>query len=307
LLLIDPKSVELASYHDIPHLMHPVVTDMKKAPQILEWAVKKMEDRYGHMAATRTRHITQYNKLGKKKIDEWTEKIGGAPGDLPYHLPYIVIVIDELADLMMTSRKEVESHITRLAQKSRAIGIHIILATQRPSADVITGLIKSNISARISFRVFSKLDSRVILDCNGAESLQGQGDMLYLVPGTSNVVRAQGAFVSDDEITKIADFIKEQAKPQYSEELQKWGTSEMSLEDKDDLYDQAAQIVVSAQRGSVSLLQRQLKIGYTRASRLMEQLGMGGIVGDFKGSKAREVMLTAEEYEKISGDDGFDD
>ncbi len=299
MLLVDPKTVELASYRDIPHLLHPVITDMKKAPQVLEWAVKKMEDRYQYLAVTHTRNIAQFNKLGKAKIEQFMEKAGAVPGDVPYHLPYIVIVIDELADLMMTSRKEVETHITRLAQKSRAIGIHIILATQRPSTDVITGLIKSNISARISFRVFSKVDSRVILDRNGAESLLGQGDMLYLVPGTSDIVRAQGSFVSDAEIHTITDFVKEQAKPEYSQELQQWGAAGIADAEKDELYDRAAELVIDSQRGSVSMLQRQLAIGYTRASRLMDQLSMGGIVGDFKGSKAREVLVKPDEYERM--------
>jgi S-DNA-T family DNA segregation ATPase FtsK/SpoIIIE len=218
------------------------------------------------------------------------------------------MVIDELADLMMTASKEVEASITRLSQKSRAVGIHIILATQRPSVDVITGLIKANMPSRISFHVASKVDSRTILDRNGADKLLGKGDMLYLAPGTSNLVRAQGTFISDREIREVVKFVRREAEPQFNPELSRFGAASVDDSQEDELYEQAVRIILESQRGSVTLLQRQLQIGYTRASRLMEIMHGNGLVGPFKGSKAREVYYKLDDWEaakkKAAGAEG---
>ena len=299
LILIDPKMVELSAYKDIPHLITPVVTDMKKAPSILDWAVRKMDQRYELLARAGVRHINDYNRLGEKKITEIfqdAEEVGGE--DVPFHLPYIILIIDELADLMMVAAKETQNYITRLAQKSRAVGIHAIMATQRPSVDVITGLIKSNIPARAAFQVASKVDSRTIIDRNGAETLLGGGDMLFLAPGTSMLSRAQGCFVSDAEIKRVVTHVRAQGQPRYSRELSSWtGETQGSGQSKDDLYEQAVCIVLESQRGSVSLLQRRLEIGYTRAARLIDMMSADGLVGDYKGSKAREVLVSLEEWE----------
>ncbi len=303
LILIDPKMVELSAYEEIPHLLTPVVTDIKRAAWILDWATRQMDERYDILASVGVRSIGAYNRLGE-------EEIRARLGDdvdydrVPFRLPYIVIIIDELADLMMMSSKNIEASITRLAQKSRAVGLHTVLATQRPSVDVITGLIKSNLPTRISFKVTSKVDSRTILDRNGAEKLLGSGDMLFLAPGTSSLVRAQGTFLSDEEIGRVVDFVKRQRKPRYSLNLD--GTvsgDEETAEDlagysQDDLYEQACRIVLSTRRGSVSLLQRKLEIGYTRAARLIDMMAAEGIVGDYKGSKAREVIMSLEEWEQ---------
>jgi len=303
LILIDPKMVELSAYEEIPHLLTPVVTDIKRAAWILDWATRQMDERYDILASVGVRSIGAYNRLGE-------EEIRARLGDdvdydrVPFRLPYIVIIIDELADLMMMSSKNIEASITRLAQKSRAVGLHAVLATQRPSVDVITGLIKSNLPTRISFKVTSKVDSRTILDRNGAEKLLGSGDMLFLAPGTSSLVRAQGTFLSDEEIAGIVDFVKRQRKPRYSLNLD--GTvsgDDETAEDlagysQDDLYEQACRIVLSTRRGSVSLLQRKLEIGYTRAARLIDMMAAEGIVGDYKGSKAREVIMSLEEWEQ---------
>jgi len=300
LILVDPKMVELAPFENIPHLLTPVVTDMKKAPSVLNWMVEKMEERYELLALTGVRHITSYNSLGKEKLRERLKgKVEESKiDDFPETLPFMVVIIDELADLMMTSSKEVEASITRLSQKSRAVGIHVILATQRPSVDVITGLIKANMPARISFHVASRVDSRTILDRNGAEKLLGKGDLLYLPPGTSALRRVQGTFISDKEIRDVVSEVVKQAKPQFSPELSQLGIENAQAgAEVDELYDQAVRIVLSSQRGSVTLLQRQLQIGYTRASRLMEIMHEHGLVGPFKGSKAREVYYTIEEWD----------
>ena len=208
MLMIDPKMVELSPYKRLPHLMHPVVTDMRKAEAILAWAVEKMEERYALLARAGVRHIGVYNQLGEEELsDRLQPETEDERAAIPLHLPYIVIVADEIADLMMTSGKEVEQHIIRLAQKSRAIGIHLVLATQKPTVDVITGLIKSNLPARIAFQVASRTDSRVVLDEMGADKLLGNGDMLFLWPGTSTLLRGQGTYLSDDEINKVVDFV----------------------------------------------------------------------------------------------------
>lgn len=301
LILVDPKMVELAQFENIPHLLAPVVTDMKKAPAILGWTVDKMEERYELFAMVGVRHITSYNALGREKLRErLKDKVDEADlDDFPERLPWIVVIIDELADLMLTSSKEVETSITRLSQKSRAVGIHVILATQRPSVDVITGLIKANMSSRISFHVASKVDSRTILDRNGAEKLLGKGDMLYLPPGTSALVRVQGTFISDREIRDVVEACVRQAEPQFSPELTRFGVDGSDDgSQEDELYEEAVRIVLGSRRGSVTLLQRQLQIGYTRASRLMELMHEQGLVGPFKGSKAREVYYTLEEWEE---------
>jgi DNA segregation ATPase FtsK/SpoIIIE, S-DNA-T family len=300
LILVDPKMVELAQFENIPHLLTPVVTDMKKAPAVLSWTVDKMEERYELLATVGVRHISSYNALGREKLRErLTGKVHEADmDDFPETLPFIVVIIDELADLMMTASKEVEASITRLSQKSRAVGIHVILATQRPSVDVITGLIKANMPSRISFHVASKVDSRTILDRNGAEKLLGKGDLLYLPPGTSALLRVQGTFISDKEIREVVRFATQQAEPEFSPELNQFGVDGAGDgSQEDELYDEAVRTILGSQRGSATLLQRQLQIGYTRASRLLEIMCEHGLVGPFKGSKAREVYYTLEEWE----------
>jgi len=308
LILIDPKMVELSAFSEIPHLLTPVVTDMKRATWILDWATRKMDERYDTLAAVGVRSIAAYNRLGEAEI---RNRLGEDVDydRMPFHLPYIVIIVDELADMMMLASKNIETSITRLAQKSRAVGLHIILATQRPSVDVITGLIKSNLPTRISFQVTSKVDSRTILDRNGAEKLLGCGDFLFLPPGSSNLVRAQGTFMSDEELHRIVDFVKRQAKPDFSLNLDGCTSGDDEAGDpataadggSDDLYEDACRIVLASGRGSVSLLQRKLEIGYTRAARLMDMMAAEGIVGDYKGSKAREVVTSLEEWEAKRG------
>ncbi|MBL8841878.1 MAG: DNA translocase FtsK 4TM domain-containing protein [Planctomycetes bacterium] len=294
LILIDPKMVELSSFQNVPHLMCPVVTDMKRAAGILEWAVEKMEERYALLHKVEVRNIYAYNKLGEEEVKK---RLGDEfAADFETTLPFIVIVMDELADLMLVHGKDVEQSITRLAQKSRAVGIHVILATQRPSTNVITGLIKANLPTRIAFRVTSKIDSRVILDQNGADKLLGQGDMLYVPPGTADLSRVQGCFVTDQEIRGVVDFLADQGPPQYSRELvQKRSSSDKDPSELDDLFDDAAKFVVETQRGSASLLQRRFSIGYTRASRLIDLMANDGLLGEFKGSQAREVLCTSLE------------
>ena len=314
LILVDPKMVEMNAFRDIAHLMCPIVTEMKRAEQILEWLTIKMDERYAMLAEARVRNIAGYNALSEEQIYERF-----APGSdqekakIPLRLPYIVIVIDELADLMMTSAKEVEGFIIRLAQKSRAVGIHIVLATQRPQATVVTGLIKSNLPTRISFRVSARMDSRIVLDQNGAEALLGQGDMLFLKPGTSDLIRAQGTFVADEEISQVIKHLKSTAQPNYHNELVQLNQVDASNMEKDELFDDAVRIVLQTRRGSVSLLQRRLTIGYSRASRLIDQMALAGIVGEYKGSQAREVLIREEDYEMIrrqmdqDAEDGYND
>jgi S-DNA-T family DNA segregation ATPase FtsK/SpoIIIE len=306
MLMIDPKMVEMSQYRRVPHLMHPVVTDMKKAEAMLAWAVDKMEERYDILARAGVRHVSTYNQLGADEIYARLKPVDDEEREgIPTSMPYIVIIADEVADLMMTAPREVESHIIRLAQKSRAVGIHLIIATQKPTVDVITGLIKSNLPARIAFQVSSRSDSRVVLDEMGAEKLLGNGDMLFLVPGTSHLIRAQGTYASDKEINGVVQFL-ESYEPQYSRELvqlptasgDKQGAS-ASLRERDELYEQAIDIVVREGRGSVSLLQRAMGIGYGRAARLVDYMAEDGIVGDYNGSQAREVLYTPEEWEQM--------
>lgn len=300
LILIDPKMVEMAMYESIPHLMCPIVTEMRRAEQILEWAMQKMDERYELLAEAQVRNIASYNMLSQEELlERFNPSSPEEEAKIPKKLPHIVIIIDELADLMMTSAKEVESYIVRIAQKSRAIGIHLVLATQRPQATVVTGLIKSNMPSRIAFRVAARMDSRIILDQNGAETLLGQGDMLFLKPGTSELVRSQGAFLDDNEIRDVVKFLKDVAQPQFSQELMQLNTIDLSAAKKDDLFEDAVRVVLETQRGSVSLLQRRLGIGYARASRIIETMGATGLLGEYKGSQAREVVMTLEEYDAM--------
>ncbi len=300
LILVDPKMVEMNAFANLAHLMCPIVTEMKRAEQILEWLTNKMDERYSLLAQAKVRNIVGFNKLTEEEI---YERMGAETEEqqvrTPTKLPYLVVIIDELADLMMTSAKEVESYIVRLAQKSRAVGIHLILATQRPQATVVTGLIKSNMPARISFRVAAKMDSRIVLDTNGAETLLGQGDMLFLKPGTSDLTRCQGAYISDDEINRITTHLKEVSQPSYSAELMQLNKLQGDASQRDELFDEAVKIILQTKRGSVSLLQRQFSIGYGRASRLIDQMAEAGLVGEYKGSQAREVLMTLQEYESI--------
>ena len=313
MLMIDPKMVELSPYKSLPHLMHPVVTDMKKAEAILAWAVDKMEERYHLLARAGVRHLAGYNQLGEEELMERIRPENDEERrQIPNHMPYIVIVADELADLMMTSAKEVETHIIRLAQKSRAVGIHLVLATQKPTVDVITGLIKSNLPARICFQVASRTDSRVVLDEMGADKLLGNGDMLFLWPGTSTLIRGQGTYLSDDEINRVIDSVAT-TEPQFVKELVqlKTPTAEgdaaggmKKFADRDELYEAAIDIVVREGRGSVSLLQRALGIGYGRAARLVDFMAEDGIVGQYNGSQAREIIITLEQWAEMSGSGG---
>ena len=308
MLMIDPKMVELSPYKKIPHLMHPVITDMKKAEAVLAWAVDKMEERYDLLARVGVRHLDSFNKMGRADV---LDRLGLAEADpdaseVPDRMPYIVIIADEMADLMMTSGKEVEAYIIRLAQKSRAVGIHLVLATQKPTVDVITGLIKSNLPARISFQVASKMDSRVVLDECGAERLLGSGDMLYLAPSTSHLTRAQGTYVSDEEINAIIHFYSD-VDPEYNADLMKLtsqaaqssgggGGGDPGSRQHDELYDSAVEVVIREGRGSVSLLQRALGIGYGRAARMIDYMAQDGIVGDYNGAHAREVVCTMDQW-----------
>jgi len=301
LILIDPKMVELTAFADIPHLWAPVVTDSKKASLVLDWVVKEMDDRYSLLSRVQARNIDSFNGLGEKKVQERLERAGVPEAEVeryPSYLPYIVVIIDELADLMMTARKEVEYSIVRLSQKARAVVIHMVAATQRPSADVITGLIRSNMPSRIAFRVASAIESRIILGYNGAERLLGKGDMLVLLQGSFQPVRAQCTYVSDEELAGVVQFLKSKAKPAYHEELVEIdAVSEVEGTVDDELFEKAVEVVVQEQRGSVSLLQRKLSIGYTRAARLIDEMERFGIVGPHTGSSAREVLLTLEQWE----------
>jgi len=299
MILIDPKMVEMTVFETIPHLMCPIVTDVSRAEQILKWGTTKMDERYELLAEAGVRNVDAYNKLGPQEIiQRFQPSTPEEEAKIPKKMPHIIIIIDELADLMMTAAKEIEAYIVRLAQKSRAIGIHLVIATQRPQATVVTGLIKSNMPARISFRVASRMDSRIILDQNGGETLLGEGDMLFLRPGTSELVRAQGAFVEDGEVRKIAKHLKTVAMPQFHPELMQLNRIDTSEAAKDELFDDAVRMVLETKRGSVSLLQRRLSIGYARASRMIEMMAASGILGEYKGSQAREVMITLKEYER---------
>ena len=278
-LMVDPKMVELSQYNDIPHLLCPTVTDTRKASGALNWVVGEMESRYTRLSKAGVKNIKGFNEQGNK-------------------MPYIVVIIDELADLMQVSAKTVESSITRLAQLSRAVGIHLILATQRPSVDVITGVIKANFPARISFKVASKVDSRTVLDMNGAESLLGKGDMLFMKPGDAKPTRGQCSFLGDKEISRVMEFIRTQQKPIYDDMILKHQASGGAggSDQKDELYDEAMRLVVETNQASVSILQRRMRLGYTRAARLIDMMEMNGIVGPYVGSKPRDILIDREQW-----------
>ncbi len=301
LILVDPKMVEMSMFRDVPHLMCPIVTEMDRAEKILEWATIKMDERYALLAEAGVRNIAAYNRMSmEEKLERFQPSNEEEKAQIPAHLPYVVIMIDELADMMMLSAKEVELHLSRLAQKSRAVGIHIIVATQRPEARIVTGLIKSNLPCRVAFRVASRMDSRIVLDQNGAEVLMGSGDMLYLPPGSAKLVRAQGTFLEDAELKNVLDFLREHGKPEFHPELMQLGRAELSSDGpRDELFDRAVEVVLETRRGSVSLLQRRLTIGYSRASRLIDEMAVAGIVGEYKGSQAREVTLTPDEWQAM--------
>jgi S-DNA-T family DNA segregation ATPase FtsK/SpoIIIE len=308
MLMIDPKMVELKMYEDIPHLLHPIVTDPKLASVALIWAVNEMENRYRCLAECGVRNIDQYNSL-LKDVDGYRRAMKlpeGEPVKVSEPLVYIVIIIDEFADLMMVASKDVEDSVTRLAQKARAVGIHLIIATQRPSVDVITGVIKANFPSRISYQVASKIDSRTILDAQGAEKLLGNGDMLFLPPGTARIRRIHGAYVSEKEIVKIVDFVKaNQGEPQFLEEITKIDVEKSGADGieylDDPKYDDAVRVVLSTGQASASYLQRRLKLGYSRAARLVEIMEANGIVGPSQGSKPREILVRADDYPPASG------
>jgi S-DNA-T family DNA segregation ATPase FtsK/SpoIIIE len=296
LIMIDPKRVELGMYEDIPHLMTPVVVDPKQAVNALRWAVKEMEERYKKLAAAGVRNIEQFNRNAAHAAKEPATE----PAEIVLPLPYIVVVIDELADLMMVARGDVEESIARLAQMARAVGVHLLLATQRPSVDVITGLIKANLPSRISFRVQSKIDSRTILDGNGAEQLLGRGDMLFMPPGSSRAIRLHGPYISEQESARLASFLRKQGKPVFNASIT---AEEKKLDgvemEKDDLYDEAARIVVSSGQASISYLQRRLRIGFSRAARLVDMMEMDGLVSPGAGGKAREVLVDKGYFEEV--------
>ncbi|MBM4059678.1 MAG: DNA translocase FtsK [Planctomycetes bacterium] len=295
LILVDPKMVELQAYKRVPHLCCDVVTNMKKAPAVLQWAVDEMENRYALLSAAGVNHVRNYNRLGQQELEKRMQREVDPDR---VQLPYIVIVIDEFADLMNVAQNEVEELIQRLAQKSRAVGQHVIVATQRPSSEVITGIIKANLPCQISFKVSRKIDSRVILDANGAEKLLGFGDMLYMPPSGGALLRAQGTFVADDEVAAVVRYLEQHGQqPDFDPELvQKQSSSRPSIADRDDLYREAVEVVLGQQRGSATLLQRALAVGYTRATRLLELMEADGLVGPFAGSRSRDVLLTLDEW-----------
>jgi S-DNA-T family DNA segregation ATPase FtsK/SpoIIIE len=314
LILVDPKMVELSMFGDIPHLACPVVTEMNRAAAILEWAIRKMEERYEIFHEASVRDIRTFNALTE---DEKRERLQPQndleDAKIPRSFPYIVFIIDELADVMMTN-KEVEQSIVRIAQKARAVGIHLILATQRPQANVVTGLIKSNMPCRMSFKVSSGMDSRIVLDTKGAELLLGNGDMMIVTPRDPEVRRAQGTLVDDGESRKVVRFLKNVASPSFERQLIQLrpgsdGEIGGQPSERDPLFDEAVRVMIESGRGSVSLLQRRMAIGYSRASRLVDQMGQAGILGEHKGSVAREVLISLEEWEQMtameaSGDEG---
>jgi DNA segregation ATPase FtsK/SpoIIIE, S-DNA-T family len=286
-IMVDPKRIELSSYDGIPHLVTPVVTNVKKATNALFWAVKEMERRYELLAEKKAKNFIQYNK----KIESENKADKENPAE---KLPYIVIIIDELADLMMVASRDVEVALTRLAQMARASGIHLILATQRPSVDVLTGVIKANFPTRLTFQVSSKVDSRTIIDTNGAENLLGNGDMLFLPPGTAKLQRIHGAYISEPEFERIVDFVKNQKAPEYNEQVTETPVKEegsLNKEDYDEKYDEAVALVTKTRQASISMIQRHMRIGYNRAARIIEVMEKEGVVGPSDGAKPREVLV----------------
>ncbi|MEI7751022.1 MAG: DNA translocase FtsK [Candidatus Omnitrophota bacterium] len=294
LVMVDPKMVELAVYNKIPHMLSPVVTDVRKAANTLNWVVMEMEKRYKLFATIGVRNIVGFNtrELSEDGVKQ-VEAAGESDNVIPVSIPYIVVIIDELADLMLVAQDKVETAITRLAQLSRAVGIHLILATQRPSVDVITGVIKANFPARVAFKVASVVDSRTILDSKGAEKLLGRGDMLFVQPGSDNMIRGQAPLIDDDEINKIVAFTASQGKPQYHGEIQAAQNSSMpgGAGEKDDMFEEAKRIVLTTRQASTSYLQRRLRLGYSRAARVVDQLEAAGVIGPQDGAKPREILL----------------
>ncbi len=301
LLMIDPKVVELSNYNGIPHLAAPVVTDPKKAAGVLKWVVQEMENRYSLFAKTGVREISKYNDMIKEKNQEKDSE-----EEKEAILPFMVVIIDELADLMMVAAVEVEDAICRLAQMARAAGIHLVVATQRPSVDVVTGLIKANIPSRLSFSVSSQVDSRTILDMSGAEKLLGRGDMLFLPSGASKPLRIQGAYIGEKEIDKVVSFWKEQDTPDYNPDIINTDEAMASAAQhhEDTLFPKAVDLILNADQASISLLQRRLHIGYTRAARLIDMMEDRGIVGKHEGSKPREILITPEQWEAQASEEG---
>ena len=307
LILIDPKRLELGMYADIPHMLTPVVVDPKQANNALRWAVREMEERYKLLAAEGVRNIGQYNRNVRRQLDEQSDGGAGtaAEGDgdgaeSPTPLPYVILAIDELADLMMVASKDVEESIARLAQMARAVGIHLILATQRPSVDVITGLIKANLPSRIAFRVSSKVDSRTILDGNGAEQLLGKGDLLYLPPASSRCARLHGPYISERETARLCSYLRKQGAPGYDESITADEKApEAAPAAHDDLYDQAARIIVGSGQASISYLQRRLRIGFSRAARLVDMMEADGLVSAGTSGKPREVLVKADYFDQV--------
>jgi S-DNA-T family DNA segregation ATPase FtsK/SpoIIIE len=301
MIMVDPKRLELGMYEDIPHLLCPVVVDPKQASNALRWAVREMEERYKKLAAHGVRNIEQFNRNVKAALEEKRTPPEIVDGEPLKPLPFIVVVIDELADLMMVAGNEVEESIARLAQMARAVGIHLILATQRPSVDVITGLIKANLPSRISFRVSSKIDSRTILDGNGAEQLLGRGDMLFLPPASSRFIRLHGPYISEQESARLASNLRKQGKPTYDNTItqeEKTAADAIDME-KDDLYDEAARIIVQSGQASISYLQRRLRIGFSRAARLVDMMEMEGLVSPGAGGKPREVLVDKSYFDEV--------
>jgi len=304
LILIDPKRLELGMYEDIPHLLTPVVVDPKKAANALRWAVREMEERYKRLATEGVRNIDQFNRNMTLRAQENKKTAATPDEDGPSNefrpLPYVVLAIDELADLMMVASNEVEQSIARLAQMARAVGIHLILATQRPSVDVITGVIKANLPARIAFRVSSKVDSRTILDANGAEQLLGKGDMLYLPPASSRGIRLHGPYISEQETARLASFLRRQGKPGYDETITADDKAPENIDfERDDLYEQASRIVVSSGQASISYLQRRLRIGFSRAARLVDMMEADGLVSSGTAGKPRELLVKPDYFEEV--------
>ncbi len=312
MVMIDPKMVELAVYNKIPHMLSPVVTDVRKASNTLNWVVMEMEKRYRLFSTVGVRNIVGFNTReisaeGAKEV----EAAGESENVIPVSIPYIVVIIDELADLMLVAQEKVETAITRLAQLSRAVGIHLILATQRPSVDVITGVIKANFPARVAFKVASVVDSRTILDSKGADKLLGRGDMLFVQPGSDNMIRGQAPLISDEEINRVVAFVAQQGKPEFHSEIQAAQNSSMpgGAGEKDEIFEEAKRIVLTTRKASTSYLQRRLSLGYARAARVVDQLEANGVIGPQDGAKPRDILLpnpNGDYSEAVPVEDGSD-
>ena len=312
-VMIDPKMVELAIYNKIPHMLSPVVTDVRKAANTLNWVVMEMERRFRLFAAVGVRDIMAFND--RELTEEDKVQVAGAKDSenvVPAALPRIVVIVDELAEMMMVAQDKVENAIIRLAQLSRAVGIHLILSTQRPSVDVITGIIKANMPARVAFKVNSAIDSRTILDGKGAEKLVGKGDMLFIQPGSDKMVRGQAAFIVPEEISAVVRFVSKQGEPEYHSEIQAAQNSSMpgGAGERDDMFEEAKRIVLTTRQASTSYLQRRLRLGYSRAARVVDQLEAAGVIGPQDGAKPREILLpnpTGDYAEATPVDSGSDD